>query len=113
MPAGYGATMRQLDVEEVRDLLSSGARVQLVDCREAWETEICRLQGAIHIPLGEVTERALEELDRGVPVVVYCHAGVRSINAAILLERLGCEAASMRGGIEAWSLRVDPRVPRY
>lgn len=64
------------------------------------------------MPLGEVEERA-HELERGRPVLVYCHAGVRSINAAVLLEREGFEAMSMRGGIDAWSVRIDSTVPRY
>lgn len=105
--------MRQISVEEARDLLRGPEPVQLVDCREGWELEICRLPDAIHLPLGELAERGAPELDPAVPVLVYCHAGVRSINAAVLLERLGFRAASMRGGIDAWSVRIDPTVPRY
>jgi rhodanese-related sulfurtransferase len=47
-------------------------------------------------------------------VVVYCHHGVRSQAGAALLERLGFkDVVSLAGGIDAWSLLVDPRVPRY
>lgn len=103
--------MRQVSVEEARELLASASPPQLVDCREPWEHDFCHIGGAL-LPLGEVVERA-NELDPGRPVLVYCHAGVRSINAAVLLEREGFDTMSMRGGIDAWSLRIDPSVPRY
>jgi rhodanese-related sulfurtransferase len=104
--------MRQVSVEEAKALLESDTPPLLVDCRQAWEHELCHLTGDVLLPLDEVVERA-HELERGRPVLVYCHAGVRSINAAVLLEREGFETMSMRGGIEAWSLRIDPTVPRY
>lgn len=105
--------MTQVTVEEARALLAGPDRPQLVDCREDWEVELCRLPGAVHIPLGDIAERGPAELDPAVPVLVYCHHGVRSVNAAVLLERHGLRAMSMRGGIDAWSVRVDPTVPRY
>lgn len=105
--------MRQVSVEEGRALLQGHPPPQLVDCRQPEEWALCRLDGAVLIPLGELAERAPEELDRARPVLVYCHHGVRSINAAVLLERLGFTADSLRGGIDQWSLRIDPRVPRY
>ncbi len=93
-------------------MLQHGAPVQLVDCRERWEWDLGHIRGAIHIPLGELPDRA-DELTSGTPVVVYCHAGVRSVHAALLLEQLGLRADSMRGGTEAWSQRIDPSMPRY
>lgn len=104
--------MRQLSVEQSRDWLLDAGRPQLLDCRQPGEWDVCHLEGAVLIPLGELTERA-NELDEGRPVLVYCHHGVRSINGAMILESLGFTADSMRGGIEAWSLRIDPRVARY
>lgn len=104
--------MRQVTVEEAHVLLSSGARLQLVDCRQEWEHRICHLPGDKLLPLGELADRT-EELDPAVPVLVYCHHGIRSINAAVYLESIGFSAMSMHGGIDAWSLRIDPAVPRY
>lgn len=104
--------MRQISVEEARDLLAGPERPQLLDCRQGWEHALCHLPGDVHIPLGELEER-VGELDPTRPVIVYCHAGVRSINGAVMLERVGFTAMSMRGGIEQWSLRIDPTVPRY
>lgn len=104
--------MRQVSVEEARALLEGPTPPQLVDCREPWEHAHCRIGGEVLLPLGELEERA-GELDPARPVLVYCHAGVRSINAAVLLERRGFTALSMRGGIDQWSLRIDATVPRY
>jgi rhodanese-related sulfurtransferase len=47
-------------------------------------------------------------------VVVYCHHGLRSLSGAALLQNLGYRnVVSLAGGIDAWSLHVDPRLPRY
>ena len=104
--------MRQLSVEESRLWLNEPGGPQLVDCRQPDEWAICRLPGAVLIPLGELAERA-GELDVNRPVLVYCHHGIRSINGAMILESMGFSADSMRGGIDQWSVRVDPSVARY
>ena len=104
--------MRQISVEEARDLIAGPGAPQLLDCRQGWEHDLCHIAADVLIPLGELEERAAE-LDPSRPVIVYCHAGVRSINGAVLLERVGFTAMSMRGGIDQWSLRIDPTVPRY
>lgn len=104
--------MRQLSVEESHAWLTGPSSPQLVDCRQPSEWGTCRLPGAVLLPLGELAER-VSELDPGRPVLVYCHHGVRSINGAMILEAAGFTADSMRGGIDAWSARIDPSVPRY
>jgi adenylyltransferase/sulfurtransferase len=89
--------------------------VVLLDVRRFDEHETVALPGSVHIPLDELEQRADEiEVPKGALVVAYCHHGVRSLSAAALLERLGFDAvASLRGGIDAWSLRVDPSLRRY
>lgn len=104
--------MRSISVEEAREQLSGAAAPQLVDCREEWEVAFCALPGHIHIPLDELSERA-DELDPARPVLVYCHAGVRSLSACTILLHQGFQAINLRGGIDAWSVRIDPTVPRY
>ena len=66
-----------VSVEDVAALLERGDRVQLVDVRGPWEAEIASLPGSILIPLGSIDGR-LGELDPDVPVVTYCHHGMRS-----------------------------------
>jgi rhodanese-related sulfurtransferase len=115
LPAGY-PYKADLEVtpREVRDLLSAGA-VYLVDCRTAPEAAAARIEGAVLIPL-DVIAGAVERIEEeagDLPVVVHCHMGGRSMKAALFLKSRGIEARSMAGGIDVWSLDIDPRVPRY
>jgi len=103
---------KQIAVEELQQRLALGEAVYLVDVRQRWEHEAAAIPNSVLVPLGELYERADElEPPEGALVVVYCHHGVRSLSGAALLEPLG--AVSLAGGIEAWSLRIDPSVPRY
>lgn len=107
--------VQQISVSELAQKLRAGEPVYLVDVRQAWEHETAALPGSVLIPLNELQERADEIAPpKGTLVVAYCHHGVRSLSAAALLEQAGHETvASLRGGIEAWSLEIDPRMPRY
>jgi rhodanese-related sulfurtransferase len=104
--------MRNLSPEELKSLLDRG-QVQLLDVRQPEELEIAHIAGALHIPLGELSGR-LGELDPARAIVALCHHGVRSEMAGRLLEHNGfSEVAHLSGGIDAWSLAVDPNIPRY
>lgn len=94
-------------------MLASGAEVVLLDVREEDEVALCALDGHTHIPMNLVPLRH-NELPDDVPIVVYCHHGVRSLNVARYLEHVGFDDLyNLSGGIDAWSLLVDPAVPRY
>lgn len=97
-----------------QDLRQRLDQVRIVDVREAWEYQICHLAGAESIPMGEVPA-ALPRLDGDEkPLVVYCHHGVRSLRVANWLRQQGIEqVSSLQGGIDRWSLEIDPAVPRY
>jgi rhodanese-related sulfurtransferase len=87
---------------------------RLIDVREPWEFETARIEGSLHLPLNEVPARALKELKCEERLVLVCHHGVRSMNATVWLRRNGFEKAqSLGGGIDAWSVEVDPTVARY
>jgi rhodanese-related sulfurtransferase len=90
-------------------------RPRLIDCREEDELGICRISGNEWIPLGlfpGARETLLARNERGV--VVVCHHGVRSLRATHFLRSIGVENAfSMKGGIEAWAVRIDPEMARY
>lgn len=106
---------RQMHPEALARKLAAGEPVYLLDVREPWEHEHAHLPGDVHIPLGELSERVAEvEPPAGATVVVYCHHGVRSLSGAAILEMNGVPVAfSLAGGIEAWSVLIDPTVPRY
>jgi rhodanese-related sulfurtransferase len=99
---------------EVKDLIDRNVAVRLIDVREPEEHAICRIEGASLIPMRSVPQH-LQELDNdGPPIVVFCHHGVRSLSVVDWLRRQGVEnCQSMAGGIDLWSLQVDPAVPRY
>lgn len=102
-----------LDPNEVKARLERGAPMVLLDVREPWEVAVAKLDGAVHIPLGELGQR-FRELDPEAEVVAFCHMGVRSMKAAMFLRQQGFENAfNLAGGIDSWSLKVDPKVPRY
>ncbi|WP_439620713.1 rhodanese-like domain-containing protein [Gemmata sp.] len=107
--------IQQIHPADVKALLDAGSPVLLVDVRQPEEHAFCALPGSLLVPLGELRARAGEiEPPGDALVVVYCHHGVRSMSGAALLKQAGVDnVASMAGGIDLWSLSVDPAVPRY
>ncbi len=101
--------------EELKERLDNGDRPILLDVREAQELAICRLPGALHVPMGDVPSR-LTELEKHAEeeIVVYCHHGVRSASVQNYLRHHGFECVrNLTGGIEAYAVRADPGMPRY
>jgi rhodanese-related sulfurtransferase len=106
-------TYEDLRPAEVRDRLGRGERLRLVDVREPIEHQIASIEGAELNPPGALHERAAG-LDPSEPLVLICHHGIRSRHACHLLAGLGfTRLFNMAGGIDLWSLEVDPEVPRY
>lgn len=103
-----------LEIELTPERLAELAdRVQLIDIREPWEAAIASIPGSELIPLGQLPA-SIDRLSPDRPVVLYCHTGVRSAHALMLLERLGVTGAShLAGGIAAYTDRVDPSLVRY
>jgi len=101
----------EIEVEELERLRADGD-VTLLDVRSPEEYQIARIEDSRLIPLHELADR-LGELDTAERLVVYCHHGPRSLRATQLLREMGYEAVNLAGGINAWSERIDPAVPRY
>ena len=104
-----------LTPQQLAAWMKSEHRPRLLDVRQPEEHELAALPGSTLIPLGEILHRAGEiESWKEQDIVVYCHHGVRSLSGAAILHRAGFEnAASLTGGIDAWSLLIDAGVPRY
>jgi adenylyltransferase/sulfurtransferase len=103
----------EIDVTALKSRMDQGDRFVLVDVRERHEFDICRIPGSTLIPLSELGRR-LGELDRTADIVVHCKSGVRSAKACALLREAGfTRVTNVRGGILAWSDKVDPSVPKY
>ena len=85
----------------------------LLDVRQDWETQLCRLPNAVHIPIEEL-ELRVEELNAQDEIVVYCHQGVRSAAVAEYLRSLGFrDVSNLSGGLDLWARTVDPSMRRY
>ena len=109
-PAYAGAEVTATDCKAELDQQKP---LVILDVRETHEYEIAHIEGARLIPLGELPDR-LGELDGHAEIVTHCHHGVRSLKALQILKAAGfAKVRSLRGGIDAWSVSVDPSVPRY
>lgn len=107
----------EIDVHTAAAVIAEkgGPRPFLLDCRTAEESTLARIDGAVLIPMQEIPQRVGEiESHRDRLLIVHCHHGMRSLRVAGWLREQGfSRATSMAGGIEAWSIAIDPRVPRY
>ncbi|MBK8322149.1 MAG: sulfurtransferase [Betaproteobacteria bacterium] len=106
--------MRQLEAPELRAWLTRREEpVTLLDVREPWEFALCRMEGSVHIPLGQLPARH-PELDPARTTVVICHHGMRSLQAGAFLERQGfSDVVNLRGGIDGWARGVDTDMAVY
>ena len=103
----------EIEPTEVKQKQDRGDNFVLVDVREPHEFQIARIPGSILIPLGDLPKR-LNELDPNAEIVMHCKMGGRSAKACDLLKQNGYpKVRNMKGGILAWSEKVDASVPKY
>ena len=103
----------QLTPQQVQDGLQKQPAPLLLDVREEDEVRLCALPGSLHIPMNLIPLRH-NELPDDIPIIVYCHHGIRSLNVARYLAHVGFEnVANLQGGIDAWARQIDPSLPRY
>ncbi len=100
--------------QELKALLDQGKDFRLIDVREADEWAVAKIPGAELIPLSQFQVKALQELAPDETIILYCHHGMRSARAQGFLKENGySKVINLTGGIDAWSLQVDPSVKRY
>ncbi len=103
----------QIAPQELKQKLDQAAKVLVVDVREPWEAQVCTIEGAKLVPLNTLPAN-MALFAEAEEIVIYCHHGMRSLNAAAWLRSQGIDGArSLTGGIERWSTEIDPRVARY
>ncbi len=103
----------ELTPRQLAEKLKSENPPLLIDVREPFEYQIARLPGAQLKPMGETLEW-MKELDPEAEIVFHCHTGMRSMQVATYLKTQGFKNVyNLRGGIDTWSVDVDPGVPRY
>ena len=106
--------MREFEAEELKSYLESvDEQPLLLDVRQPWEYQICKLDDSVLIPMSTIPSN-LDQLDKHRETVVICHHGVRSRTAAEqILQKGFTNVHNLVGGIDAWSATVDSNVPRY
>lgn len=107
--------MKHLSAPELAAWLADTARPPplLLDVRENWEFETCKIDGSTLIPMNTIPAR-IEELDEEAEIVCICHHGARSMSVAAFLERNGFgNTFNLTGGIHAWAVQVDSAMPKY
>ncbi|NHZ62356.1 rhodanese-like domain-containing protein [Massilia genomosp. 1] len=107
--------MQQMTAPELAAWLADPTRARplLLDVRENWEFETCKIEGSTQIVMNTIPAR-IEELDEDAEIVCICHHGARSMQVAAFLERNGfTRVSNLSGGIHAWALQVDGTMPRY
>ena len=107
-----GGTLKSINTQELNDLFSKKSDFTLLDVRENEEIAIAKIQSSTHIPMGQIVDR-IDEIDKNKPVIVMCHSGGRSARVCVYLVNNGYDATNLAGGINSWSINIDPSVPQY
>lgn len=95
------------------ELIKNMNDYQLIDVRQPSEFVICKIDGSVNIPLDQLLNR-LDEINRDKIIIMICHHGVRSLNAAMLLKSVGFNnVLSLSGGVEKWAIEIDKTMKRY
>ncbi|MEP6607062.1 MAG: rhodanese-like domain-containing protein [Burkholderiaceae bacterium] len=107
--------MKPLSAPELAAWLADETRDRplLVDVREPWESELCRIEGSELVPMQQIPQH-LGQWPSQRDVVCICHHGGRSMHVAMFLERHGFASVfNLTGGVDAWARQIDPAMPRY
>ena len=103
----------EITVMEAKELREKNPSIRFLDVREPEEIEIGHISETLHIPLNFIPQN-LEQLPKDGTLIVYCHHGIRSLNAVEYLRAKGFHNVfSLAGGIHEWSIKIDPTIPTY
>ncbi len=110
-------TEDEISVHQLKKMIDDHEDFILIDVREEPEWDICRINGAKLIPLSQISEGNigdLETIEKDRLIVLHCHTGARSAHALEILKTLRFKKMkNLVGGIDAWSSEIDPEVPAY
>lgn len=104
--------MKEVTVQELKDMMDRNEEFQLIDVREPFEYEVSNLNG-VNIPLAGVLIES-DKISKDMPVIIQCRSGKRSAQAVMLLEQQGyTNLANLQGGILAWKDQINPDMEVY
>ena len=106
--------MREFSAEQLKTYLDScDQQPLLLDVRQPWEFDICKIENSVLIPMAQIPSR-FESLDINRETVVICHHGIRSRRVGNYLEQAGFDnIINLSGGVNQWSKTVDQQMPTY
>jgi rhodanese-related sulfurtransferase len=106
--------MREFKATELKDYLARAPKPPLLlDVRQPWEYDICRLDNSTLMPMATIPAN-LDQLDKDRETIVICHHGVRSRRVAYFLEQAGfTKVINLRGGVDGWARDVDTNMATY
>jgi rhodanese-related sulfurtransferase len=104
----------EITPQDVKRRIESGEKLRLIDVREPFEVQQASIAGAEVIPMRTIPNSLAALEDEEKPIIVFCHHGMRSLQVVGWLREHGVDnCLSMAGGIDRWSLEIDPKVARY
>ena len=110
---GRSGTVQEISVIEAAQLIKQKPALSILDVRENWELKMGSIPKAMPLT-AELLDDILQKWEKEEPLLLYCHFGVRSLDAASFLADRGFKnVLILKGGIDSWSTEIDPTIPRY
>lgn len=105
--------MNQISVDQLNEWIQESKEFQLIDVREPFEHQICNLQQALFIPMGQIPE-SIDQISRNIPVIIHCKSGRRSetIGNWLMQNHNFDNLYNLEGGILAWAAKIDTNLPQ-
>lgn len=115
LPVGYNFREDwEVTPRQVKEMFDKDEDFVLLDCRTQAERQTAKIEKTIFLPLQELPNKMSDlELFSDEPIIIHCHHGGRSLQMALILRNHGYNVKSMAGGIDLWSIDIDPSIPRY
>ncbi len=105
--------MNAITAKELKNLITKNPNLCLLDVRDEWEFDTCHIEGSENISMADIAS-LIDSLEKDCEIVIICHHGNRSLQAAGFLKQQGFEdIIILSGGIHAWATDVDPSMPQY
>jgi len=102
-----------MTVEELKIRLKQNSNIALIDVREEYEVNICKIASSLNLPMSIFTAH-FSNLPKDKELIVYCHHGIRSQAAVNFLKQQGySQVKNLEGGINQWAIKIDQTMRRY
>jgi len=103
----------QIEPKVLKAAIDAGEKWRIIDVRDPFEAEVGTIQGAEMLSRELATEM-MKQWPKDTNIVFFCHSGMRSLEATSYFKGHGLKnAKNLKGGIDRWSVEIDPSIPRY